>query len=102
MPIDLRLDTRRFNQLALVATLLGFALLLVSFAATIGSAVSNQRATMAVRHTYQVIDELDSLSLAIERVETAVRGYLLAPSPIRAETRRRNERLIAPGLARLT
>lgn len=101
MPIDLRLDTRRFNQLALLSTLIGFGLLIVAFAATIGSAISNDRATMAVRHTYQVIDELDSLSLAVERVETAVRGYLLAPSPIRAATRRRNEALIQPGLARL-
>ena len=101
MPIDLRLDARRFNRLALLATLVGFGLLLVAFAGTIGSALGNQRATQAVRHTYQVIDELDALSLAVERVETAVRGYLLAPSPIRAETRRRNEKLIRPGLDRL-
>ena len=97
MPIDLRLDARRFNRLALLATLVGFGLLLVAFAGTIGSALGNQRATQAVRHTYQVIDELDALSLAVERAETAVRGYLLAPNPIRAETRRRNEKLDPAG-----
>jgi signal transduction histidine kinase len=101
MPIDLRLDARRFNQLALFATLIGFGLLIVAFVATIASAIGNQRATIAVRHTYQVIDELDAMSLAIERVETAVRGYLLAPSPIRAETRRRNEKLIQPSFDKL-
>jgi signal transduction histidine kinase len=67
----------------------------------IASAVSNERATQLVRHTYQVIDELDRLSLAIERTETAERGYLLAPDPIRANTRRRNAALIAPSLNRL-
>ncbi len=101
MPIDLRLDTRRFNQLALLAMIVGFSLLLIAFAVTIASAISNQRATMAVRHTYQVIDELDALSLAIERVETATRGYLLSPSPIRSETRRRYASQIPARLDRL-
>ena len=101
MPIEFRLDQRRFNRLILTAMLVGLGLLILAFAVTIASAVSNERATNWVRHTYQVIDELDTLSLAIERVETAERGYLLAPDPIRANTRRRNAALVRPSLDRL-
>ena len=99
MPIQL--DERRFNQLALLAVALGFALLAVAFFVTIASAVSNRKATLEVRHTYQVIDVLDAMALAIERTETATRGYLLSPSPIRSATRRRNSAMVIPALDRL-
>jgi len=101
MPYEFRLDERRFNRLALLAILVGLGLLVVAFGTMIVSAMSNERATQWVRHTYQVIDELDTLSLAIERTETAERGYLLAPDPVRANTHRRNSALVMPSLGRL-
>ena len=99
MPFEL--DQRRFNRLTLLAMLVGLGLLAVAFGTMIASAVSNERATQWVRHTYQVIDELDRLSLAVERTETAERGYLLSPSPIRANTRRYYAPRVIPSLDRL-
>lgn len=96
-----RIDDRRFNQLALVALVAGFALLLVAFVTIALSAGSSQRASALISHTYRVTDELNGIAVAVERTETASRGYLLSPSPIRADTRRRNAALIPAALARV-
>ncbi|MGZ2412808.1 signal transduction histidine kinase [Sphingomonas sp. F9_3S_D5_B_2] len=101
MPFDLRLNQRRFNQLALLAVVFGFALLVIGFVTTVGTTLTSQRATLAVRHTYQVADQIDQVMLAIDRSETATRGYLLAPDPVRIQTRNDNLARIAPTLDRI-
>jgi signal transduction histidine kinase len=96
MPINLQLDQRRFNQLALTAVAIGFALLIIGFVTTVATTVTSQRATLSVRHTYQVADQLDQLILAIDRAESATRGYLLAPDAVRIKTRADNLGRILP------
>ncbi|WP_239016860.1 sensor histidine kinase [Sphingomonas ginkgonis] len=96
-----RLNDRLFNRLALVGLLAGFLLLIIAFVTVLASSSSSQRATGWVRHTYQVKDTLNRTALAIERTETATRGYLLAPSPLRVVTAHRNAGLVLPGVDRL-
>lgn len=96
-----QLDQRRFNRFALLAVAAGPLLLLVAFAATVSTALGSTRAANWVRHTYQVSNEIDRLGLAIDRSETAARGYLLAPDPRRIVARQQNVALIEPSIARI-
>lgn len=96
MPIDLSLDQRRFNRLALTALGMGFALLVIGFATTATSTVESQRATRWVQHSYRVADAVDRLILAIDRSESATRGYLLAPDAVRLKTRKDNLDRVLP------
>jgi signal transduction histidine kinase len=96
-----RLDDRRFNRLALLALAAGFGLVLLAFGLIVAAAIGNQRASASVQHTYEVVGEIDQLNLAIERSETATRGYLLAPDPARLQTFRANSVQIPPRLGRL-
>ena len=101
MPITLNLDQRRFNRLALTALAFGFALLMIGFVTTVAATVTSQRATLWVRHTYKTADRLDQLILAIDRTESATRGYLLAPDPVRLKTRADNIATILPAFENL-
>jgi len=96
MPFDLNLDQRRFNRLALTALAMGFALLVIGFVTTVTSTVESQRATRWVQHSYKVADAVDRLILAIDRSESASRGYLLAPDPVRLKTRKDNLDRVLP------
>lgn len=97
----LRLDDRRFNRLALLALAAGFVLMAIAFTAIVATSVGNQRASARVQHTYEVVEELAQLKLAIERAETATRGYLLAPDARRMRTFRENLAQIEPRMARM-
>ena len=101
MPITFNLDQRRFNRLALTALAFGFALLMIGFVTTVAATVTSQRATLWVRHTYKTADRLDQLILAIDRTESATRGYLLAPDPVRLKTRADNIATILPAFENL-
>src|SRR3569833_200028 len=96
MPFDLNLNQRRFNQLALTALTMGFALLVIGFVTTVTSTVESQRATRWVQHSYKVADAVDRLILAIDRSESASRGNLLAPEPVRLKTRKDNLDRVLP------
>src|SRR3569623_3149028 len=96
MPFDLNLDQRRFNRLALTALAMGFAVLVIGFVTTVTSTVESQRATRWVQHSYKVADAVDRLILAIDRSESASRGYLLAPDPVRLQTRKDNLDRVLP------
>ncbi|WP_294173826.1 ATP-binding protein [uncultured Sphingomonas sp.] len=97
----LQLDDRRFNRLALLALASGFALVLIAFGLIIATSIANQRAADWVQHTYGVTEELAQFKLAMERAETATRGYLLAPDPRRLRTFRENSAQVLPRLARV-
>jgi signal transduction histidine kinase len=97
----LRLDDRRFNQLALLALAVGFILVLAAFGLIIATSGANQRAVGRVQHTYEVTEELAQFKLAMERSETATRGYLLAPDLRRLKTFRDNSAQVLPRLARV-
>jgi signal transduction histidine kinase len=97
----LRLDDRSFNRLALLALVAGFGLVLLAFGLVVAAAIGNQRASASVQHTYEVVEELAQLNLAVERSEAATRGFLLAPDPARLQTFRENSVQVALRLAKL-
>ncbi|URD59785.1 CHASE3 domain-containing protein [Sphingomonas sp. KRR8] len=92
------LDQRRFNRLALGAMLLGFLLLAGAFGAALVSQAIDQRSNQWVQHTFRVVDELSRLDLAVERSETAARGYVIRPDVKRRQTFQQNRDLFAPAL----
>lgn len=95
----LELDQRRFNRLALGAMLLGFLLLAGAFAAVLISQAADRRSNAWVQHTFQVVDDLNRLELIVERSETAARGYVIKPDPIRRRTFEQNRDLYFPSVA---
>ncbi|WP_114228576.1 MULTISPECIES: sensor histidine kinase [Sphingomonas] len=92
------LDQRRFNRLALGAMLLGFLLLAGAFAAVLASQALDRRSNRWVQHTFQVVDDLNRLELIVERSETAARGYIIRPDPLRRQTFEQNRDLFAPSV----
>ena len=97
----IQLDDRRFNRLVLLAVGIGFALLLSAFVLAVLVLRSNQASNERVDHTYQVVDEVGTLEIQVERAETASRGYLLAPDPARIITYRENAALVMPTIDRI-
>lgn len=105
MPINLQLSDRRFNRLALLGIVSGFALLLAALAAVVLSFGAYQSSSQLVRHTNEVVDQLSLLDVQLERAESGRRAYLLAPNGYRVQVYRQNVAL-APKtvdrIARLT
>ena len=101
MPIDLQLSDRRFNRLALLGVVMGFALLLGALAAVLVSFNAYRSSTELVRHTYQVVDELSRLDVQLERAESGRRAYLLAPNGYRLQVYRENISLAPRTLERI-
>lgn len=97
----LQLDERRFNRFALSILVVSFTVLIVCFGAGFVALTSSNQSKGWVDHTYQVISEVAQLEVSIERSETASRGYLLSPEPIRLQTFRENVANVDPSLARL-
>jgi signal transduction histidine kinase len=97
----LKLDDRQFGRLAVGTLTFGFLLLILALAAGALAVRYNERSRQRVIHTYRVMAEISKLELATERMETASRGYLLAPDPERADTYRRNAQLVRSAFADL-
>lgn len=94
-------DDRRFTRLAGLALFAGFLLVIVAFAMSLLTYSGVSRTSERVEHTHQVTDNLGRLILAIERNETATRGYLLTPAPLRIQTRADAVALVQPTSAQL-
>ena len=99
--MDKQLSQRNFGRLALALLTVGFALLGAAFFASVNLTRVSQRSDHMVQHTFQVMTEIGNLNVHVERAETAVRGYLLAPDPERARNYRTNADLIPDSLARV-
>ena len=97
----LQIDDRRFNRLAATAVAAGFLLLFLAFIGGIWALVEAGRSSEQVDHTYQVVDQLAEVDVWVERAETASRGYLLSPNPIRSNTFRETVAEIPPAIERL-
>ena len=70
-------DDRGLRRLLLTAMTLGFVALLAAGVAAWWSTDRNQRFGALVEHTYRVREAIGDFQVAIERSETARRGYLL-------------------------
>lgn len=92
----LRYDQQKFNRLALASIGFAFALLFAAIGAVVYGAMASSRNNDRVDHTFQVKDRVRQLSELVERSETARRGYLLNPEPIRSETYENSVAPIAP------
>ena len=92
------IDDRKFNRLAIGGIAAGFLLIAIGFAAAIAGFMLHQRSSDRVDHTYQVVDKLAQIEISIERSETASRGYLVRPAPMRLNTYRDNIGQIEPAI----
>ena len=101
MAMDKQLSQRNFGRLALALLAVGFALLGAAFFASVNLTRVSQRSDQMVQHTFQVMTEISNLNVHVERAETAVRGYLLAPDPERARNSRTTADLIPDSLAQV-
>ncbi|QNN64124.1 CHASE3 domain-containing protein [Sphingomonas rhizophila] len=81
-------DDRRFTRNAGLALAAGFGLVLVALILVAMTYDNARRLNDRVEHTHRITDNLSQLILAVERNETATRGYLLSPAPLRIQTRR--------------
>ena len=99
--MDKQLSQRNFGRLALTLLAIGFALLAAAFFASVSMTRSSQKSGALVEHTFQVMAEIGTLNVHVERAETAVRGYLLGPDPERAKTYRSNADAIPDALAKV-
>ncbi len=97
----IQLDDRRFNRLLSLSVAAGFALLLTAFIVAVLTVRSNQSSSERVQHTYQVVEELATVEIQVERAETASRGFLLVPDPVRVLTYRDNAALVIPSIDRV-
>lgn len=97
----LQIDDRRFNRLAASAVAAGFGLLFLAFVGGIFALIEAGRSSEQVDHTYQVVEQLAEVDVWIERAETASRGYLLSPDPLRSRTFRETVAEIDPAIERL-
>ena len=85
----------------LAGLITGFVLLIVAFGLIVTGLRNNAEASERVQHTYQVKDAVAALTVALERSETARRGYLIRPSEYRERTYRDWSPRIMPSLHRL-
>ena len=97
----IRDDERRFNRLALGSVVGSFILVGIAFALTLAGLNGARRSGDLVTHSFQVKDRLAMIDLAVERAESARRGYLLAPSTYREGTFRRSSDAILPNVEQL-
>ncbi len=97
----LQIDDRRFNRLAATAVAIGFLLLFVAFILGIFALMQAGDSSEQVDHTYEVVDQLAEVDVWVERAETASRGYLLSPDPLRIGTFRASVAEIGPAIDRL-
>ena len=97
----IQVDDRRFNRLALIGLLLGFALLIAGLGAVVTSFNASEDSSQLVRHTYNVVDQLSVLNVQLERAESGRRAYLLAPNGYRYQTYRENVSKAPYTLARI-
>lgn len=89
----MQIDDRRFNRLALLGVISGFALLLAALAAVITSFGAYQRSNQLVRHTNEVVETLSLVDVQLERAESGRRAYLLAPNVYRLQIYHQNTSL---------
>jgi signal transduction histidine kinase len=92
---------RQFNQLMLAGLIAGFVLLIAAFVLIVMGLRYSSEASAQVRHTYDVKDKIADLVVAMERAETARRGYLLRPSPYREQIFQRWSAQIIPSFNNL-
>ena len=91
-------NERQFNRWMLAGLFTGFALLIVAFVLIVTGLRNTARSSQLVQHTYEVKDAIANLTVALERSETARRGYLIRPSPHREQTYRTWSPRILPAL----
>lgn len=94
-------NERQFNRWMLAGLFTGFALLVAAFVLIVVALSNNDAAGRLVRHTYEVKDSIANLTVALERSETARRGFLIRPSPYREQTYRAWSPQILPALYQL-
>ena len=92
---------RQFNRLMLAGLIAGFLLLIAAFVLVALGLRNSADAARQVQHTYEVKDNLGNLKVALERAESARRGYLLVPSDYRAQVFTSSTRQILPTLNRV-
>ena len=94
-------NERQFNRWMVAALLSGFLLLIAAFLLVILGFRNSAASSALVRHTYEVKDGLDDLQIAVERSESARRGYIIAPNAYRLQTYRTWSPRIVENLNRL-
>ena len=99
MAMDKQLSQRNFGRLALTLLAIGFALLAAAFFASVSMNRSSQKSAALVEHTFQVLAAIGALNVNVERGESALRGYLLAPDPERVQNYRKNVDAIPDALS---
>jgi signal transduction histidine kinase len=82
----MNITERLFNRLMVTAVLFGFLALMVVGSMAGWAVWQNQDFTQWVNHTYEVEGRLSDFRLAVERIETARRGYLLDQDPAYYQT----------------
>ena len=99
--MDKQFSQRNFGRLALTLLGVGFALLAAAFFASVSMTRSSQKSSALVEQTFQVLTEIGTLNVHVERSESALRGYLLAPDPERVRNYRSNVDAIPDALAKV-
>ena len=85
----------------LAGLIAGFLLLVAAFVLVVLGLRYSASASRLVQHTYEVKDSLADLKVALERSESARRGYLLVPSDYRALIFTSSSRQVLPALNRI-
>lgn len=98
---NMRDDARSLRWLLLAAMTLGFLALAGAGFAVWRSTEQAARYTADVEHSYQAIEKIAELQVALERSETARRGYILSGEREFERTYARTVALLAPQLAEL-
>ncbi|TPG41318.1 histidine kinase [Sphingomonas koreensis] len=89
------------RRLLFAAMVIGFAALIAAGGAAAWLVSQNQAHIAAVNHTYEVEQQVADLRIAIERAETARRGYIVDSSPRFIATYQTMAARILPSLDRL-
>jgi signal transduction histidine kinase len=89
---------RQFNRWMVIGLVAGFALLIAAFVLIVLGLRSSAASSELVRHTYEVKDSISELTVALERSETARRGYLLSPSAYRESVYRNWSPRVLPAI----
>ncbi|URW74935.1 CHASE3 domain-containing protein [Sphingomonas donggukensis] len=91
-------NDRRLRRLLLLAMSLGFLALIGAGVAAWDSVATTARYNTLVDHSYQVRAGISEFQIALEKSETARRGYLLAGQPMFLDTYRSNAAALTPQL----